>query len=120
MEDIKTEENKLELSNEEKNVEMLAKSSHLLRDLYNAQHRRLGDFSEPSLADERILRPGRREVQTAIQLASTLVGLVGRMTRGPGDILISRAPVRRALGLDPDAPVLPPSPAEKSVDLTSE
>ncbi|KAM7536154.1 hypothetical protein Aperf_G00000100269 [Anoplocephala perfoliata] len=120
MEEIKTEEDRTEISNEEKNLELLVKSSHLLRDLYNSQYRRLGDFSEPSLAEERTLRPCRREMQTATQLASTLVDLVGRMTRGPGDILTSRAPVRRALGLDPNAPVLPPSPEEKSVELTSE
>ncbi|VDK32087.1 unnamed protein product [Taenia asiatica] len=96
------------------NEELLEESSRLLRDLYNAQQRRLGDFSSAALAEERSLRACGREVRTATQLAGKLVNLVGRLTRGPGDILTSREPVRHALGLDPAAPALTPS---ETVDL---
>ncbi|VDN99659.1 unnamed protein product [Rodentolepis nana] len=115
--DEKTTE--LNSAEEVKNVELLVKSSKLLRDLYNSQQRRLGDFSPASLAEERTLRPSQREMRTATELASTLVDLIGKVTKGPGDILLSRAPVRRALGLDSSALILPPSPeTEMTVDGT--
>lgn len=103
-----------EAGEERVNEELLEESSRLLRDLYSAQQRRLGDFSSAALAEERSLRACGREMRTATQLASKLVSLVGRLTRGPGDILTSREPVRRALGLDPAAPVLTPS---ETIDL---
>ncbi|VUZ39119.1 unnamed protein product [Hymenolepis diminuta] len=120
---LKVDDDKVAESNneEEENVELFVKSSQLLRDLYNAQQRRLGDFSPASLAEERTLRPSGREMRIATELAKTLIDLVGKITKGPGDILLSRAPVRRALGLDPNAPVLPSSPeAEKIVDFTTQ
>ncbi|KAH9284748.1 Bromodomain-containing protein 7 [Echinococcus granulosus] len=98
------------------NEELLEESSRLLCDLYNAQHRRLGDFSSASLAEERSLRACGREVRTARRLVGKLVCLVSRLTRGPGDILTSREPVRRALGLDPATPILLPN---ETVDLFS-
>ncbi|KAL5109357.1 Bromodomain-containing protein 7 [Taenia crassiceps] len=98
------------------NEELLEESSRLLRDLYNAQQRRLGDFSSAALAEERSLRACGRELLTATQLAGKLVSLVGRLTRGPGDILTSSEPVRHALGLDPAAPLLTPS---ETIDLLS-
>ncbi|VDD84124.1 unnamed protein product [Mesocestoides corti] len=82
------------------NAHLLAESARLLRDLYNAQHRRLSDFSAPALAEERNLRPCGREVLAATHLADNLVKTVGRLSQGPADILPSRTPVRRALGLD--------------------
>lgn len=105
----------LNSAEEVKNVELLVKSSKLLRDLYNTQQRRLGDFSPASLAEERTLRPSEREMRTATELASTLVDLIGKVTKGPGDILLSRAPVRRALGLDLNALILPPSPETETI-----
>lgn len=98
-------------------VEMLEESWHLLRDLYNAQHRRLGDFSSAALAEERSLRPCGREIHKATHLADKLVTLISRLTRGPGDVLTSREPVRRALGLDPDAPALTTA---ETINLLSE
>ena len=85
---------------------MLEEAWRLLRDLYNSQHRRLGDFSPASLAEERSLRPCGSEIGEATHLTGKLVNLIGRLTRGPGDILTSREPVRRALGLDLAAPAL--------------
>lgn len=120
---MKVDDDKVTESNNEEveNVELFVKSSQLLRDLYNAQQRRLGDFSPTSLAEERTLRPSGREMRIATELAKTLVDLVGKITKGPGDILLSRAPVRRALGLDPNAPILSSSPeAEKIVDFTAQ
>ncbi len=83
---------------EVKTEDLLAKSADLVRDLYSAQYRRLGsDFT--TTGEERSLRPSPRETQTAHRLVGNLIDLVGRLSSGPGDLLPSREPVRRALSI---------------------
>lgn len=107
----------------DENGRLLTRSADLLRGLYSAQYRRLGsDFS--CAGDETSLRPSVRELRTAHQLADSLVNLVGRISKGPGDLITSRASLHRALALPPDlidhSPLPTPAQASATVDLADE
>uniref|UniRef100_A0A0V0J9E3 Bromo domain-containing protein n=1 Tax=Schistocephalus solidus TaxID=70667 RepID=A0A0V0J9E3_SCHSO len=75
---------------------LLSESARKLRRLYNAQYRRLGDYSPQSLNGECSLRPSRVELQSAYSLVNDLVSLVATV---PPGAVVSRQAIRRQLGV---------------------
>ncbi|BHF74136.1 hypothetical protein SprV_0401722000 [Sparganum proliferum] len=84
--------------------ELLSESARKLRRLYNAQYRRLGDYSSQSLSEECSLRPSQVELQSAYSLVNDLVSLVATV---PPGAVVSRQAIRRQLGVC-DLPLIDP------------
>ncbi|VDN27073.1 unnamed protein product [Dibothriocephalus latus] len=75
---------------------LLSESARKLRRLYNAQYRRLGDYSPQSLNGEYSLRPSQVELQSAYSLVNDLVSLVATV---PPGAVVSRQAIRQQLGI---------------------